>query len=325
MRKDTLLTAEDKIAKRKRIEENRHLRFVNANPEMTDTGCRSVSEQSTDANQIIDCLSFLNDRDRTCLEYVQGAYRSAMQSTPSASSVISFDPSINKTLSITTATEIDTFAAIKLINFLRLLRDFESLAEDDRVSLVKYNLVLLLVLRDVLLFDRKNQLHYDDDIHDAMPCVREKFAHCCRSLYILFYGYEETQFYMSSMCRIVDSLDNDRLVIQLLMIILIFQKGASINDEDAWALLHADRVLQLHLQYVDLLFRYLIDRYSFDVAVVKMVRLVEIILQIQTSARRYQELVRTRDDGNLINPLMKSIMGITENSMMITSSNYIPF
>jgi hypothetical protein len=58
--------------------------------------------------------------------------------------------------------EIDKFIPLKLINFLRLIPEFQSLNENDRLALVKYNFFPLFVLHDVLVYNSKNGLYYDD-------------------------------------------------------------------------------------------------------------------------------------------------------------------
>lgn len=323
MLKDRLTTPEEKRAKQKRIEENRRVRLMKMNDGTSSEGSEIMAittDESTTSETNTDELirakmskksSFeLSDADRACLSHIQNSYLGAIKLTPSASSTISFDPSVTKVFSFSTTMEIDTFSAVKLINFLRLIPDFESLDEEDRLSLVKNNLVLLLVLRDLLVFDRRTEILYDDNPEDTTPLVREKFAHCYRSLYTLFYGYEETQFYMSNLCRIFDSLDNDPLVIQLLMIISIFQIGISINGEQIRELVHREKVFNAHAKYVDLLFRYLIEQFSFDVAAMKMLRLVESMFRVQTNARRYREMVKERKDDHFTNPLLNSVLGI---------------
>ena len=250
--------------------------------------------------------------DRSRLLHIQNAYLSALRSSPSASSMISFDLSINRTLSFTTTTEIDQFGAMKLINFVRLIPQFESSDEQDRLLMVKYNLVLLLGLRDVMTFDRKSEMFYDDPVDDTItPFAREKLAHCFRSLFILFYGYEETLFYTSNLCRIKDVLDDDPLVTQLLMLVLLFQQGASIHEQQMWALCNPKKILNTHLENVELLFRYLIHRYSFETATIKMVRLVESIFRLQRIAQRYRETLKQRKDDHEIHPLLKSVLDIS--------------
>ncbi len=96
------------------------------------------------------------------MSHIQNAYLFALQSIPLASLVISLNSSLNKTFSFIDFIEIDKFIPIKLIHFLRSMSGFESLHDQDRLALVKYNFILLLLLHDALVHDPKNDLFYDD-------------------------------------------------------------------------------------------------------------------------------------------------------------------
>ncbi len=87
---------------------------------------------------------------------------------PSASLVISFIDLI----------EIDKFIPIKLINFLRSISEFESLHVQDRLVLVKYNFISLLLLRDALVYDTGSILLSSIDLLNIYT-----------SLCVLFYVY----------------------------------------------------------------------------------------------------------------------------------------
>lgn len=198
-----------------------------------------------------------------------------------------------------------------MINFLRLIPEFELLCEHDRLSLVKYNFMPLLVLRDVLIYDPKSDLYYDDTGSTSRSAIDGKFAQYYKSLCILFYGYEFYELYSSHLRSIINIIDNDLLIIKLLMLVLIFLKGTSINDEHVSILFDPQSVFNAHSKYVDLLFRYLIDRYSFDIAITKMMQLIQNIFKIQDNAKLYQEKMQKEGKNIDIHPLMKSLIGFT--------------
>jgi hypothetical protein len=95
------------------------------------------------------------------------------------------------------------------------------------------------------------------------------------------------------------------------MLVLIFLKGTSINDEHVWILFDPQSVFNAHSKYVDLLFRYLIDQYSFDIAITKMMQLIQNIFKIQDNAKLYQEKMQKEGKNIEIHPLMKSLIGFT--------------
>lgn len=224
--------------------------------------------------------------------------------------MISFNPSFHTTFSYLHLIEIEKFAPIKLICFLRSIPEFQSLVEEDRLSLVKYNFFSLFVLRDVLVYNPQNRLLYDDGVKaTSRSTLDDRFAYNYTSLCILFYGYDCIHGYFSWMSTMQNIVDNDTLLIQLLMLVMIFLKGATINNEQAWTLVDSPSVFHAHLKYVDLLFRYLIERYAFDRAVIKMLRIVENIFELQTHARFYQEKLLNEGGALIIHPLMRVLIG----------------
>ena len=284
IQKEYVVTPEEKLFKQQQIEANRRIRF----------------EQLAD---------ILTDTDRTRLSSISNAYLSALRSIPSASNVISFQPFVHQTFSFLHLIEIDKFTPIKLINFLRLIPEFQSLNDDDRFSLVKYNFIPLLILRDVLIYNSKNGLYYDDT--GLIP--DEKFAHSYTSLCLLLCGYDLHQLYSSILTSLQQLIDNDQLVVQLLMLVFIFLKGASIYSERQWFLNDSKSVFDAHVKYTDLLFRYLIHRSSYERAVVQMMGLIENTFKLQKHIRFYHERVQNESNQLDIDPIMKSLLGLYDN------------
>jgi len=287
MNTDYLVRQQDKQFKQQAIKQNR---------------LKKISSDFENDQQI------LTDIHRTCLSYIRSSYLTAIRSIPPASSIISFKPSLNQTYSFYECTQLEHFTTVKLIHFLRLMPEFECVNSQDRLSLVKYNLLPLIVLSDALAYDRTKDIYYDINGNSIRTKDDEQLAYGCRALYVLFYGSEETKTYTSNIRLILDSVDNDPMIIHLLMLVLIFLKGVSINDEQLWSINDCQHVFQAHSKYVELLFRYLISKYSYSKAILRMTDIVYNIFRIQTAARFYQQLVRIRAETNDIHPLIKSVL-----------------
>ncbi|CAF3266388.1 unnamed protein product, partial [Rotaria sp. Silwood2] len=240
MYKDHSITQNNSLSKNRYNEQNHRLHS-------TETTSHAKKSESTNGISLNSSF-FLTDIDHSCLSHIQDAYLYALQSNRSASSVISLDESLNKTFSYIDLIEIEKFIPIKLISFLRLITEFESLCDQDRFALIKYNFLPLLILRDALIFDLNSDLLYDDTGSISISSKDEIFAQYHKSLNILFYGYKATQEYLSILRSIVNIIDNDRLIIQILVLVLIFLKGVSINDEQIWILFDPQNVLNAHLK-----------------------------------------------------------------------------
>ena len=120
MRKDFILTDEEKQSKKQRLEENRRL------PSSTEKRSTSLSEA-----------------DWACLNDLTRAYTAASQSSQNASSMFPLELAQDKTSAFMSTLDVQNFTAVKLINFLREVPEFRELDEHDRLILVKYNLTHL--------------------------------------------------------------------------------------------------------------------------------------------------------------------------------------
>ncbi|UJR23930.1 hypothetical protein I4U23_026902 [Adineta vaga] len=310
MRKDYILTPEQKLTKQQRLEENRRLR--------SDTPSHSFQpkiERDSTFEKLVNIptssSSALTEFDWSCLIQIQDAYLSATQSTPSASSVLTLELAPDKVSAYTNTFDIQNFFAVKLINFVRIIPEFEQLDEHDRLILVKYNLTLLFLIRHSLNFDSARELCYDLDTTDVVSPNDEAFAQHCKSLFILCYGYEFNRTIMSILHILVNIVNKDPIIVQLLMLIAIFSKGLSSGDEQEPILNDQYSVYNAQSKYIDLLFRYLLQKSSFEIVVVKMTRITEQLMKIQKVMRDFQQYIRSKVDLTHINPLMKSLLHLT--------------
>ncbi|CAF4770602.1 unnamed protein product [Rotaria sp. Silwood1] len=315
MRKDFILTPEQKLSKQQRLEENRRMRSAQLNNFVSNILSENTNESPNIYNKLEPIIAIssspsynLTDVDWSCLQYIQNAYLSALQSSPSASSVISLELAPDKMSAYMNTLDIQNFAAVKLINFIRQIPEFEQLDEYDRLTLVKYNLVLLFSIRHALTFDVTREIIYDDNMNNSVSQAEEAFAQHCKSLFILCYGYEFNRLFMSILHTIVSLVDSDAVIAQLLMLNMIFLKGLSAIDDQETSLNNNQSVFHVHSKYTDLLFRYLIERTSFNAAVIKMIRIVELFIKIQRLSRDFHRYIKSKIDVNYVNPLMKSLL-----------------
>ncbi|CAF0975383.1 unnamed protein product [Adineta steineri] len=316
MRKDFILTAEEKKYKQERLEENRRLRTtfsnddnnIDSKEEIKPTIIHQKSEPIVNNSSY---PSLLSESDLACLLHIQSAYLSASQSTPHASSVISLELAPDKISAFMSTFDIQNLAAVKLINFIREIPEFEQLDEHDRLILVKYNLTLLFLIRHSLTFDSVRELCYDLDTTDTISPTDEAFALQCKSLFILCYGYEFNQAVIAILHVLVNIVNKDPIIVQLLMLIMIFSKGLSADNEREPILNDEQRVYHAQAKYTDLLFRYLLQKSSYENVTTKMTRITEQLLKIQKLLRDFHQYIKSKVDLNHINPLMRSLFQLT--------------
>jgi hypothetical protein len=116
---------------------------------------------------------------------------------------------------------------------------------------------------------------------------------------------------MSILHVLVNIFNKDEIIVQLLMLIMIFSKGASADNEQEPMLNDEQRVYNAQAKYTDLLVRYLLQRSSFEDVAIKMARITEQILKIQKVLRDFQQYLKSEVDLTHINPLMRSLLHFT--------------
>lgn len=208
--------------------------------------------------------------------------------------------------------EIQNIAAMKLIYFLRQIQEFEQLNEHDRICLVKHNLPLLFVIRLALTFDSTRELVYDDNLSSTVSPSDEAFAQHCKSLFILCYGYEFNREFIRVFHRVSQIVNKDPIIVQLLLLLMIFSKGLSANDDQQPCLIDNQYVYQIHSKYTDLLFRYLLEKSSsYEHVIRQFIQITEILIRIQRLFKDFYQYIKNTVDINYINPLMKSLLHLT--------------
>lgn len=300
MRKDFILTNEEKMAKKKRLEENRRLRLSHDEK-------NSLPPQSIPSEQ----HSYLTTENWTYLNQIQQAYSKGSQSIPSASSVLSLELAPDKMSAFMNTLDVQNFTALKLINFFRDIDQFAQLNEHDRLILVKYNLTLIFLVHHSLRFDPQREICYDLEPQDTLSSVDEAFAQHCKSLFILCYGYEFHQIATKVLHALLQVTGRDPIVIQLLMLIMIFGKGLAADDDQEPNLNEPQKVFHAQAKYIDLLFRYFLDKFPFEQVIRKMTQIMEQLFVIQKVSRNFQHYIKRQVDINHVNPLMKSLLHLT--------------
>ncbi|CAF0885257.1 unnamed protein product [Didymodactylos carnosus] len=321
MRKDYILTNEEKLFKKKRIEDNRCLRQIQSNDSNNHEGQQEINfqvksiELPGQSSQVIDDMniniqpsnssnnSLLSTQEWSLLCQLQASHVIASQFT-----VIQYQPAqlTDKMSALIQTTDIQKFVALKLINYLKSIEEFEQLDENDRLTLVKYNLPCLFMLHATLTFDIVQELFIEPDID-------EQYAQDCKDLFIYYYGLEFHQRVVKIIGLIIDLTARDPIIVELLLVIMIFTKGLSVYNTYSVEpiLTNSFQVYQAQCTYTSLLWRYMLQKYDLSLTIHKFSLLITQIMKIQEFIRDFQQFIVNQVDVDKINPLMKSLWQIT--------------
>ncbi|UJR17795.1 hypothetical protein I4U23_004694 [Adineta vaga] len=323
---------EEKLNKQRQLEENRRS-TKNVSTTLTQTSFTDVSPQeneylmdesitnsTTDQLQIAQVFTdqqamlpiqslFLTHDDYDRINLVKFSNEKAFRLTTGKRDVSAFDQIIDQRSALLYSMSVSYDMGIQLMTFIRNIPEFESLHEHDRFILFKYNSPLVFFMHLCLNYDANRDLVFDPEVES------EEYAAACKQLTSFCYGEQlYLQFYQ--LLRSIKKIaDNDPIIMQLMTIILMFTR--SVSDEDILAsqeliLKNSKQVFEAQSIYTDLLFRYMMEKYTIYQQVVRQYsQLIQKTIQMQMLAQNYQkflqeQLVSTRDEE--INPIMKSIL-----------------
>jgi hypothetical protein len=263
MRKEWILTEEEKVNKKRRIEENRKLRIPN-------TDDSTMTTQDSDEKNDPDLKSVLLDKPETTsarttdtITNVVVAYNDGIKvdlagygwSYPLARKITGLYQLIN----------IRNNTALRLISFYKRLHDFDNLNEADKITLMKTNLPYVFFLNGSLKYviekqfspfnlfsfsyDPNNDIYYqenstDQPIHGAD--IREAYG-------------VNSYVRLTKVMRALNSIIQiDRRIVQVALVIFLFSNGLSITFNSNQSTIHNPaQVFQTQNKYVEQLWMFI--------------------------------------------------------------------
>lgn len=199
--------------------------------------------------------------------------------------------------------------AIKLINFLRQIDLFENLNPNDKFILIKYNLLSLYLIQKSVNYDPLTRTFGGNRfINNEDLLKRRQFWQLC-------YGASGIREDLKDLIHsFTIAMENDSKLIYLILIVLIFSKGLSMNEHEP-ILTENFNVFKSQCFYLELLWNYLISKEGEFKAIKQLIKIIEQIHRVQSYTIHYrnyfQTIVPTHKALEHFAPLMQSVLDIS--------------
>jgi hypothetical protein len=195
-------------------------------------------------------------------------------------------------------------SVLRLLSFFKQIPEFNQLNVDDKVTLIKYNLIIVHAINTALSYNAKTNQIIETD--SDMPWNTQPFR--------LVFGYNTYNQLQKNFRSFLDIANYDQKIIQLSLIALILTKGLSIVDSYEPTLNDTMAVYRAQNYYIELLWKYMEATHGSEVAV----RLFTALIVNATSWQTMQDdlrnnIVRTlspKDIDELL-PIMKSVWRVS--------------
>ena len=206
----------------------------------------------------------------------------------------------DRTSALITWSQATNGNVLSCINFFRHMDEFENLHEDDRFTLIKFNLLSLFPLYKCFYYKPIND-RFSSELRQKMFTSSPEVDHV-RNVSI------------DLILSLVTATEQDPTLLALLMVTLIFSQGLSLNEAEP-SLLDPLAAYRAQVFYTQLLWKYLVNRSGEEQATKKLIQLLNVIFKMQTVSKVFQNFFRaeleTPDTVDQLAPLMKTVLNIS--------------
>ncbi|XP_052770340.1 nuclear hormone receptor HR96-like isoform X3 [Mya arenaria] len=296
MRKEYILTDEEKMRKRQRIDDNRRMRDLEKS--MAQSGVVSPNLGGMSPAK----LRSLEPEEEAAINEIVRAYRASLE-IPIESKV----PRDNANFAA--LVNIAEVSVRRVVDMAKKLKAFKALSQTDQIGLLKGGSIELLILRSVISFDKENNYFLDPYDKDSLALTQDQFKEGIEKSDMGMPGmnipggptglFDDHMKFVKSLA--IDLKADETMLILLLMLSLFSPDRPNVTDK-VYISAEQDK-------YALLLQRYLESRYPYQVARSVFPRLLMKLTDIRNLNEEHsQVLLKLNPEG--LQPLMKEVMDL---------------
>jgi hypothetical protein len=247
----------------------------------------------------------MTELDWSKIHQIQTAYREAM----AYNQVVGVPPypathSINSTVDLI---QVPTYlSSIRLITYLKKTPEFDLFDSEDRVTLVKHNLLVMVFMHIVLIYDPIADIYHERDTQD--PIFQGKD-------WIKILGEDFYHDLTATAKELIRVLEYDRVIVKLLLIIICYIKGfCGYNIPYEPSLNNPSIVFNTQNIYVEILYKYCLHQYGLIRTINLFTNLIKQLFAIQSLAVHLKGFVHSIIiDASQLSPVMQSVLQLSDS------------
>jgi len=193
---------------------------------------------------------------------------------------------------------------MRFLSFIKQIPEFSQLNLDDKVTLVKSNLLTVIGINSVL--------HYNSDKGQLIECDSD--TPLTTKFFRPLHGYETCEKIGKIFGSILSIAKYDQNIIRITLIILILTKSFSINDNSYGQTFNDDKSVQTAQNYfVELLWKYMEAMHGYKTAFDLFTQLISRIISWQIIQEQItNDVLRSLgpEDVDQLLPIFKSFVRI---------------
>ncbi|KAL4231409.1 hypothetical protein ACF0H5_008987 [Mactra antiquata] len=295
MRKEYILTEEEKMRKRQRIDDNRYGRMRDLEKKMQQSGVVTTSSTPQKTRP-------LEPEEEAIIKEIVHAYQQSLE-IPIESKV----PRNNADFAA--LVNIAEVSVRRVVDMAKKLKAFKALSQTDQIGLLKGGSIELLILRSVISFDKDNNYFLDPYDKDSLAMTSDQLREGIEKPGVdagSLAGLGATGGLFDDHMKFVKSLaidlKADETMLILLLMISLFSPDRPCVQDKMYISAEQDK-------YALLLQRYLESKYPYGVVRTLYPKLLMKLTDIRNLNEEHsQVLLKLNPEG--IQPLMKEVMDL---------------
>ncbi|UJR23406.1 hypothetical protein I4U23_026413 [Adineta vaga] len=341
MRKDWILSDEEKIIKREKVVRNRLLKQKaqritqqQTTNDFNQTNSNIVVKSSTIPFALLSMHSppdqKLYDRQQCFLGQLSYGYQSICQQYPQPNkflhrnTIISqmedFDVKITLIKDITR--ELTQMTTLRLLNFFNLIPEFQLLTQQEKTAILIQNMLPVFMFHGALTYNNENDTFVDHTTADQPYDAKYLFYVYGSKIYTDFLILARAL--ISTICQSINDKrtdENYHTLFLLLMVVLLFSSKFQTNSSDE----QITKFSKIHQNYMDITSRFLHDRFGFAIGQRMFQQLVPLLTGLQKlcSTLANVNLCEMVEDENRVSssPYSNTTSNSTNNQFSQSSSS----
>ncbi|UJR08026.1 hypothetical protein I4U23_012303 [Adineta vaga] len=315
MRRDFVMSEEQKQERRKKMEENQTMTMnSSSNPDQQTETLDEIDQLLMNINESDENLLF-NASDNMLIDIfpiddwftiqnIQSSFKSYFHH-PDVQCTSFYDLT-DRSSALISWSRFSSEVGLCFINFFRHLDEFENLHVDDRLILIKYNMFSLYPFCKCYNYNATN------DCCSLNECEQGEKQRIFFQLCEL--SWDIRQSFTNIVGALVHITDQDPIFLSLIIIVLLFSRGLSMcEDEPAYK--DAQTIHDVQSRYTTILWNYMVNKQGEAIAQKQFVQLIQVILQIQSTVKQAREILQTKlitsEIVDKIAPLMQTVLHIS--------------
>lgn len=197
-------------------------------------------------------------------------------------------------------------ASIRLITFFKKIPEFYLVDLEDRVTLVKYNLLAVVFMHIVLVYNPIDDTYHESETED--PIFQGKD-------WIEILGDEFYRDLTDVTTKILKIIKKDQIIVKTFLLLILFTKGFCGYDIAHEPTLNNHSVVfQIQNLYLESLYKYSLHQYGFQKTSILFTNILAQLLSVQRLAIHLKDYVHNHINASQLSPLMQSVLQLNDSS-----------